>query len=47
MPTKISNVMFEIEATKNIVLSPTSSSLENVATSSLNEKRRRIVQKKT
>jgi hypothetical protein len=38
MLTKISNVMLEIQATKNIVLFPTSSYLKNVATSSLNEK---------
>jgi hypothetical protein len=38
MPTKISNAMFKIQATKNIVLFLTSFSLKNVATSSLNEK---------
>jgi hypothetical protein len=38
MVTKISNVMFEIQVTKNIVLFLTAPSLKNVTSSSSNEK---------
>jgi hypothetical protein len=38
MVTKISNVMLEIQAIKNIVFFPIAPSLKNVATSSSNEK---------
>jgi len=38
MATKISNVMLEIQATKNIVIFLTAPSLKNVTSSSSNEK---------
>jgi len=39
MVTKISNVMLEIQATHNIVLFPSKSSLKNLTTSLSNEKK--------
>jgi hypothetical protein len=38
MTKKINNAVLEIQATKNIVLSPTTPSLKNVVASSSNEK---------
>jgi hypothetical protein len=44
MATKISNVMFEIQATKNIVLFPNAPSLKNV-TSLSNGKEKNSIKK--
>jgi hypothetical protein len=44
MATKISNVMLEIQATKNFVFFPSAPSFKNVTTSLSNEKKR-IIQK--
>jgi hypothetical protein len=41
MDTQINNENFKIQATKNIVIFPITSSLKNVATSSSNEKKKR------
>jgi len=40
MATKISNVMLEIQATKNFVFFPSAPSLKNVTTSLSNEKKK-------